>query len=159
MSAQQVTVEIPEAAIKQTVTTDAVGRAEFRFPAKLELWSPGHPRLYDVVLSSGSDKVHDMIGFRTSKPAVPKYCSTASPFSCAASRCTKRPRTAAGARSVKEKPKTLLGWAREMGCNFVRLTHYPHSENMTRFADRMGLMVWSEIPGLLGSNTTNELSK
>ena len=64
-SAQQVTVEIPEAEIKQTVTTDAAGRAEFRFPAKLELWSPEHPKLYDVVLSSGADKVHDAIGFRT----------------------------------------------------------------------------------------------
>ena len=45
-----------------------------------------------------------------------------------------------------EDAQTLLGWARELGCNFVRLTHYPHSENMTRLADRMGLMVWSEIP-------------
>ena len=64
-SAQPVTVEIPEAKIKQTVITDAAGRAEFRFSAKLELWSPEHPRLYDVVLSSGADKVHDAIGFRT----------------------------------------------------------------------------------------------
>ena len=33
-----------------------------------------------------------------------------------------------------------------MGCNFVRLAHYPHNENMVRTAERMGLMVWSEIP-------------
>jgi beta-glucuronidase len=46
----------------------------------------------------------------------------------------------------QEDAQTLLGWAKELGCNFVRLTHYPHSENMTRLADRMGLMVWSEIP-------------
>jgi beta-glucuronidase len=40
----------------------------------------------------------------------------------------------------------LLGWAKELGCNFVRLAHYPHNENMVRLADEMGLMVWAEIP-------------
>ena len=49
-SAQQVTLEIPEAGIKKTVAANAAGRAEFHFPAKLELWSPGHPKLYDVTL-------------------------------------------------------------------------------------------------------------
>jgi beta-glucuronidase len=33
-----------------------------------------------------------------------------------------------------------------MGCNFVRLAHYPHDETMLRAADRMGLLVWSENP-------------
>jgi beta-glucuronidase len=28
----------------------------------------------------------------------------------------------------------------------VRLAHYPHNENMTRVADSLGLLVWSEIP-------------
>jgi beta-glucuronidase len=40
----------------------------------------------------------------------------------------------------------LLGWAKELGCNFVRLAHYPHNENMIRVADEMGIMVWSEVP-------------
>ena len=42
--------------------------------------------------------------------------------------------------------ETLLGWAKELGCNFVRLAHYPHDETMLRAADRMGLLVWSENP-------------
>ena len=42
--------------------------------------------------------------------------------------------------------QALLGWAKELGCNFVRLAHYPHNENEIRLADRMGLVVWSEIP-------------
>jgi beta-glucuronidase len=33
-----------------------------------------------------------------------------------------------------------------LGCNYVRLAHYPHDQRMTRLADRLGLMVWSEIP-------------
>ena len=45
-----------------------------------------------------------------------------------------------------EECRTLLKWAKELGCNFVRLAHYPHSEAMVREAERMGLLVWSEIP-------------
>ncbi|MEI3554884.1 MAG: hypothetical protein V8Q54_09910 [Alistipes senegalensis] len=39
-------------------------------------------------------------------------------------------------------PPILLGWAKEMGCNLVRLAHYPHNEAMVRAAEEMGLMVW-----------------
>lgn len=42
--------------------------------------------------------------------------------------------------------QTLLGWVHEMGGNYVRLAHYPHDQRMTRLADRMGILVWSEIP-------------
>jgi beta-glucuronidase len=40
----------------------------------------------------------------------------------------------------------LLTWAKELGCNFVRLVHYPHNEHMIKLAEKMGLMVWDEIP-------------
>jgi len=45
-----------------------------------------------------------------------------------------------------EDARTLLGWVKEMGGNFIRLAHYPHSEQMTREADRLGVLVWSEVP-------------
>jgi beta-glucuronidase len=45
-----------------------------------------------------------------------------------------------------EDAQMLLGWAKELGCNFVRLAHYPHNENMIRQAEQMGILVWSEIP-------------
>ena len=52
-----------------------------------------------------------------------------------------------GGRAFSEEDdQILLGWARELGCNFVRLAHYPHNEKMIRLADKMGLLVWSETP-------------
>jgi beta-glucuronidase len=45
-----------------------------------------------------------------------------------------------------EDDAVLLGWARELGCNFVRLAHYPYIEDMIRLADQVGLLVWEEIP-------------
>lgn len=45
----------------------------------------------------------------------------------------------------EDDARTLLGWARELGCNFVRLAHYPHNEAMLSMADQMGLLVWGEV--------------
>ena len=145
-SAQQVTIEIPEAGIKQSFATDATGRAEFRFPAKLELWSPNHPKLYDVAVSSGSDKVHDSIGFRTIETRGTQILLNGKPIFLRGIAMHEEAPIRGGRAFSPEDAQTLLGWAKELGCNFVRLTHYPHSENMTRLADRMGLMVWSKIP-------------
>jgi hypothetical protein len=40
-----------------------------------------------------------------------------------------------GGRAFSEEDaRTLLTWAKELGCNFVRLAHYPHNEHITRMA-------------------------
>jgi beta-galactosidase len=39
-----------------------------------------------------------------------------------------------------------LALVREMGANAVRLAHYPHAAHAYDEADRLGLVVWSELP-------------
>ena len=46
----------------------------------------------------------------------------------------------------RDDAKYLLNAAKELGCNMVRLAHYPHNENTLREAEKMGIMVWSELP-------------
>src|SRR6266498_457192 len=62
---QAVTIEIPEANLKQTITTDKSGYAPISFKARPQLWSPDNPKLYQVMLSSGGDALRERIGFRT----------------------------------------------------------------------------------------------
>ena len=62
---QQVTLRIPEAGVAASVSTDANGYAALSVPAKLTLWSPENPKLYDVTIASDTDSVRDHIGFRT----------------------------------------------------------------------------------------------
>lgn len=35
---------------------------------------------------------------------------------------------------------------KEMGCNFVRLAHYPQAESVLEMCDKLGMLVWEEIP-------------
>jgi len=143
---QNISLEIPEAGVHETVTSDGTGRASFHFAGKLELWSPAHPRLYDVILTSGADTIHDQIGFRTIEVQGANILLNGKPiFLRGISMHEEAPFREGRAFSV-EDAQTLLGWVKDLGCNFVRFAHYPHNENEIRLADRMGLMVWSEIP-------------
>lgn len=145
-SPQNISLEIPEAGVHETVTSDGTGRASFHFAGKLELWSPAHPRLYDVILTSGADTIHDQIGFRTIEVQGANILLNGEPiFLRGISMHEEAPFREGRAFSV-EDAQTLLGWVKDLGCNFVRFAHYPHNENEIRLADRMGLMVWSEIP-------------
>jgi beta-glucuronidase len=143
---QQVTIRIPEAGVSASVSTDANGYAALSIPAKLTLWSPENPKLYEVTIASDTDSVRDRIGFRTIETkGTDILLNGKSVFLRGVSIHEEAPfRT--GRAFSPEDARTLLGWAKEMGCNFVRLAHYPHNENMVREADRLGLMVWSETP-------------
>jgi len=143
---QEVTVRIAEAGISETATTDGAGRAAFDFPARLDLWSPEDPKLYDVEVAAGQDVVRDRIGFRSLETRGTTILLNGKAVFlrgiCVHGEAPYRSGRAFGV----DDARTLLGWVKELGGNFVRLAHYPHDEAMLREADRMGLLVWSEIP-------------
>jgi beta-glucuronidase len=141
-----VTIEIPEAHISQTEKTDSSGRAEFRFPAKVELWSPEKPRLYHVGIKSGEDSISDEIGFRTIETRGTQILLNGKPIFLRGIAMHEEAPYRGGRAFSEEDERTLLGWARELGCNFVRLAHYPHNEHVSRLADKMGILLWEEIP-------------
>jgi len=143
---EQLTIEIPEASIRQRVTTDMNGYAEVKFAATLQFWSPENPKLYRVVLSAGGDRVEDQIGFRTIETRGSKILLNGKPIFLRGISMHEEAAFRGGRAFSAEDDAVLLGWARELGCNFVRLAHYPHNEAMIRLADQMGLLVWEEIP-------------
>src|SRR5262245_1738528 len=142
----RVTIEIPEARASHTVATDADGRARFEFPAALAPWSPESPRLYDVAIRAAGDRVDDRIGFRTIATRGPDILLNGKPVFLRGISLHEEALGRGGRATSRADAEALLRLARELGCNFVRLAHYPHGDEMTRAADRLGLMVWSEIP-------------
>lgn len=151
-----VTLSIPALHVETDAVTDTNGRAAFSFTANgLELWSPEHPRLYEVALHAGSDDLKDEIGFRTVEVQGDQILLNGKPiFLRGMSYHDEAPIRSGRAWSDKDA-STLLGWAQELHCNFVRMAHYPHTENEYRLADKLGLLVWSEIPVYWGIDWTN----
>jgi beta-glucuronidase len=143
---EPVTIEIPEANIAQRVTTDGSGYAEFKFAARVQPWSPENPKLYRVVLSGASDRVEDEIGFRTIETRGTKILLNGKPIFLRGVSMHEEAAFRGGRAFSAEDDAVLLGWAKELGCNFARLAHYPYNEAMIRLADQMGILVWEEIP-------------
>ena len=139
-------VSIPEAGIQAAVTTDADGFGQVELEAELERWSPGRPRLYAVELGAGADRVVDRIGFRTVEVRGTEILVNGEPVFLRGISLHEQAPLREGRAHGQADARTLLGWARELGANFVRLAHYPHDEHTVRLADALGLLVWAEIP-------------
>ena len=153
---KEVRVQIPELRIDQAVPVGADGKAGFTLDAKrLQLWSPASPKLYDVRLVAGSDTVCDQIGFRTIETRGKQILLNGEPvFLKGICLHDENPLRRTRANSV-EDARLVIGWAKELGCNFLRLAHYPHQENIVRLADKEGILLWEELPLYWGIQWSN----
>lgn len=155
-SVQTVAVTIPELKLAQSVPVETDGRAKFTLdPVGIERWSPDHPKLYKVVIKAGADTLQDDVGFRIVETRGDQVLLNGKPIFLRGV-CIHGEAPYRSGRAYSEKDvTTLLGWAHDLDANFVRLAHYPHDERMTRLADKMGILVWSENPVYWGIKWDN----
>jgi beta-glucuronidase len=141
-----VTIAIPELAIDGELPIDADGFARFSFEAAPQRWSPETPVLYGVRIAYADDTIEDRIGFRTVAVRGEDILLNGKPVFLKGISLHEEALGHPGRAWSDADARALLQRALDLGCNFVRLAHYPHNENMLRAADEMGLLVWAEIP-------------
>lgn len=147
LQGQNIKIEIPELGVASNFTSDSNGRVELKIQNDdIKYWSPESPKLYDVSLSLNGEKVTDKIGFRSIKTKGSEILLNGESIFLKGISIHEESPISGGRCNTKEDAEQLLSWAKELGCNYVRLAHYPHNEHMVRLADEMGIMVWEEIP-------------
>jgi len=145
-------VEIPELNLSTNIAIKN-GTGSFTFNTnQLSLWSPKNPKLYNIVITAGEDKLKDKIGFRTIATRNKEILLNGQPIFLKGISIHDENPIKKDRANTMEDAKLLLGWAKEMGCNFVRLAHYPHQENIVKYADELGILVWEELPLYWGIN-------
>lgn len=130
------------------------------------LWSPASPKLYtcEFTLKSpaGEQTVTETIGFRHFE-----FVDNG-PFLLNGTRLllqgTHRHEDHAGvaAAMTEEQMETEMKLMKEMGVNFIRLGHYQQSDIILSLCDKLGILVWEEIPwcrGGLGGETYKEQAR
>lgn len=158
---------IEELGIDTTVQTDENGTAECILWASPQLWDCENPRLYHIEAWCGQpsviegeaaeavgektgaltweDYVEDYVGFREIRVQGKDIFLNGKKIYLRGVCCHEESRK--GGRILSEEERMeIFHTAREMGCNILRLTHYPHSEQMALLADKMGMLLWEEIP-------------
>ena len=113
--------------------------------AKPVLWSPDSPRLYEVEIRCGSDRLIERVGFRDIRAVGTEILLNGEPLYLRGV-CVHEDDFALGKMTNDADIRRRLTHARELGCNFLRLAHYPHHERVAEIADEVGLMLWAEIP-------------
>ncbi|WKL57943.1 glycoside hydrolase family 2 TIM barrel-domain containing protein [Asticcacaulis sp. ZE23SCel15] len=133
-----------------TATTDANGRAELsvKAPKSLKLWTPETPTLHEVRIEAAGDVFTDRIGFRTVEVKGEDILLNGKPIFLRGISHHEEEIGTNPARVITEDAARRLLTEIKTGLNgnYVRLSHYPHSEVTVRLCDEMGLLVWSEIP-------------
>ena len=143
----QVGIEIPRLGFMKTLRTDKNGHARGSWKVRgLERWAPLAPMLYEVTLFCGEDRISDKIGFRDVAVDGTAVSVNGTPaFLKCISFHEEIPWESRRACSP-EDASVLIDAALELGCNAIRLAHYPQNEHIVRLAEEKGLLIWEEIP-------------
>jgi len=137
-------LSIEELGIEQDIALNG-GVGEAVIEAKPELWTPENPKLYDVTLTCQQDKVSDRVGFREIKVENGEILLNGQSIFLRGISCHEESVENGKALTDAERMENLM-IAKELGCNFMRIAHYPHNERMAKLADEVGMLLWEEIP-------------
>ena len=146
-SAQIIKLSIPELNIRKSLRINNNKEITKKIEVNdLILWTPDNPKLYKIIIKFNDEEIIDHIGFRTIEVSDKKILLNGNPiFLRGISIQDEKPNNDGEINTLKDV-KILLSWVKELGCNFLRLVHYPHNEYMIREAEKEGILVWSELP-------------
>ena len=137
-------ISIPE--LDATWCVDIVeGKARATLDASPVLWSPDRPKRYEVIFAYEGDRFVEQIGFREIRSEGTRILLNGESIYLKGI-CVHEDDVAAGKVSTEEDVRRRFADARDLGCNFLRLSHYPHHEHVARIADELGFLLWEEIP-------------
>lgn len=120
-----------------------VGRLEI--DAVPERWSPELPRLYDVEAVFGADRIAERVGIREIRVEGHQILLNGRPIYLRGV-CVHEDDVLLGKATNDVDIRRRFADAKALGCNFLRLAHYPHHERVAEIADEEGMLLWAEIP-------------
>lgn len=121
------------------------GRAAATIPAQPSLWSPDTPTLYEVSFRCEGDAVVERIGFREVRAVGTQVLLNGAPIYLKGI-CVHEDDVLLGKVSTESDVRRRFADAKALGCNFLRLSHYPHHEHVAKIADELGFLLWEEVP-------------
>lgn len=142
---------------KQKVKLKAGETREFGYVSDVianpDLWSPETPSLYKVKTQLLNPKTNEVIDEKTNKVGFrwfafdgnKGFSLNGKPYKL---RGVNRHQDQApvGVALDDEVHRRDIRLIKELGCNFIRISHYPQDDAIVEMCDELGLLAWEEIP-------------
>ena len=142
---------------KQKVKLKAGETREFGYISDVianpDLWSPETPSLYKVKTQLLNPKTNEVIDEKTNKVGFrwfafdgnKGFSLNGKPYKL---RGVNRHQDQApvGVALDDEAHRRDIRLIKELGCNFIRISHYPQDDAIVEMCDELGLLAWEEIP-------------
>lgn len=131
---------------------------------KPELWSPDRPYLYTVksqLIEKGRviDELNNPLGFRWFNFDPNRgFSLNGKKLILKGTNRHQDMKDHGDALSAADHYRDLK-LIKDMGCNFLRLAHYPQAPEVLKLADQLGLLIWEEIPLVNYMNPVPEFLK
>ena len=131
---------------QQEVTLEDSGSITLQAELKdVALWSPHSPALYTFTVEFADDSLRERTGFRTIEIKNSKFLLNGDPiFFKGVNRHEEHPEW--GFAVPAKLAKKDIDIIKDMGCNFIRGSHYPNAKSTLDYLDEIGLLFWEEIP-------------
>jgi len=139
---------------KLKIDANATEHIKIKFPeiSNPKLWSPEHPNLYTLNIaltdSNGNnlDEKLSNIAFRWVSVDPDKgVILNGEPYKMIGVNRHQDYQGYGNAVPMQLQKKDIH-LIKDMGANVIRFAHYPHSQELYKLCDELGLLVWSEIP-------------
>jgi beta-galactosidase len=115
------------------------------------LWSPDSPYLYTVESSISKngenlDSIENPLGLRWFSFDADKGFSLNGTHLKLRGTNRHQDKKGKGSALTNAEHRRDMELIKEMGCNFIRIAHYPQDPEILKAADELGLLAWEEIP-------------
>ncbi|TDG36172.1 glycoside hydrolase family 2 protein [Pedobacter changchengzhani] len=129
------------------------------------LWSPEQPNLYAVelkIIDQRTKKIIDSstqpLGFRWFRFDADKGFFLNDKHLKLIGTNRHQDREGYGNALTGDMHEQDIRLIKDMGANFIRIAHYPQDPRVLEMCDKLGLLVWEEIPVVNEINTTKEFA-
>lgn len=127
-------------------------RIDFDFAEELKLWSPASPALYKlkVKVLDDKNKITDggetFVGFRNfGFDNDGRFLINGTPLKLRGM-CRHQDQYPMGIALSDAQHRRDMQLIKDMGANFIRISHYPQDDAILEMCDRLGIIAWEEIP-------------
>lgn len=117
------------------------------------LWSPESPQLYTVKTALVDTKTEEVLDEKTHSVGLRWFSFDGNKGFSLNGKSYKlrgvnrhQDQAPVGVALDDEAHRRDVRLMKELGCNFVRISHFPQDNALLEMCDRLGLLVWEEIP-------------